>query len=92
MQITLIGIRDSLDHRSVRNREVKFIRIYSLGPRFSVRSVRVSKSPYYRGFLMKTYGNFVGTLETVRNRGFRIGDVRLYCNSVLVDFFSFIFL
>ena len=92
MQITLIGIRDSLDHRSVRNREVKFIRIYSLGPRFSVRSVRVSKSPYYRGFLMKTYGNFVGTLETVRNRGVRIGDVRLYCNSVLVDFFSFIFL
>ena len=92
MQIHLIGIRDSLDHRSVRNREVKFIRIYSLGPRFSVRSVRVSKSPYYRGFLMKTYGNFVGTLETVRNRGVRIGDVRLYCNSVLVDFFSFIFL
>ena len=43
-------------------------------------------------FLMKIYGNFVGTLETVRNRGVGIGDVRLYCNSVLVDFFSFIFL
>ena len=41
---------------------------------------------------MKTYGNFVGTLETVRNRGVLIGDVRLYCNSVLADFFSFIFL
>ena len=40
-------------------------------------------------FLMKIYGNFVGTLETVRNRGVGIGDVRLYCNSVLVDFFSF---
>ena len=38
-------------------------------------------------FLMKIYGNFVGTLETVRNRGVRIGEVRLYCNSVLVDFF-----
>ena len=43
-------------------------------------------------FLMKIYGNFVGTLETVRNRGVGIGDVRLYCNSVLVDFFSFFFL
>ena len=40
-------------------------------------------------FLMKIYGNFVGTLETVRNRGVGIGDVRLYGNSVLVDFFSF---
>ena len=38
MQIRLIGIRDSpADHRSVRNKEVKFIWIYSLGPRFSVR-------------------------------------------------------
>ena len=43
-------------------------------------------------FLMKIYGNFVGTLETLRNRGVRIGEVRLYCNSVLVHFFSFIFL
>ena len=39
---------------------------------------------------MKIYGNFVGTLETVRyNRGVLIGEVRLYCNSVLVDFFYF---
>ena len=29
--------RDSPDHRSVRNKEVKFIRIYSLGPTLSVR-------------------------------------------------------
>ena len=28
---------DSLDRRSVLNKEVKFIGIYSLGPRFSVR-------------------------------------------------------
>ena len=41
---------------------------------------------------MKIYGNFVVTLETIRNRGVRIREVRLYCNSVLVDFFSFIFL
>ena len=31
--------------------------------------VRVRESPYYRGFfLKKIYENFVGTLETVRNR------------------------
>ena len=43
-------------------------------------------------FSMKIYGNFVVTLETIRNRGVRIGEVRLYCNAVLVDFlvlFSF---
>ena len=40
---------------------------------------------------MKIHGNFVVRLETVRNsyRGVRIAEVRLYCNSVLVDFFSF---
>ena len=36
--------------------------------------VRVRESPYYRGFFCKKiYENFVGTLETVRNR-----EVRLY--------------
>ena len=40
---------------------------------------------------MKIYGDFVGTLETVSNRGVRIGEVRLYCNSVLVVFFLFYF-
>ena len=55
--------------------------------------VRIRESPYYGGFfLMKIRGNFVVSLETVRNRGVRIGEVQLYCNSVLVDFFSFIFL
>ena len=34
---------------------------------------------------MKIYGNYVGTLETVRNRGVRVREVRLYCNSVVVD-------
>ena len=28
---------DSPDHRSVRNKEIKLIRIYYLGPRFSIR-------------------------------------------------------
>ena len=37
VQIHLIGIWDSPDHRSVRNKEVKFIWIYSLGLRFRVR-------------------------------------------------------
>ena len=37
VQIHLIGIRDLPDHRSVRSKEVKFIRIYSLGPTFSAR-------------------------------------------------------
>ena len=45
VQIHLIGIPDSPDHRSVRTKEVKFTRIYSLGPRFSARCL------YYRGFL-----------------------------------------
>ena len=44
ISIDLIGIRNSPDLRSVRNKEVKFIWIYSLGPRFSVRC------PYYGRF------------------------------------------
>ena len=48
----------SPDHQSVRNKEVKFICICSLGPRFSVR---IREGPYYRGFLKKTCENFVGT-------------------------------
>ena len=36
VQIHLIWIRDSPDNGSVHNKEVKFIWIYSLGPRFSV--------------------------------------------------------
>ena len=43
MQIHLIGIWDSPDHHSVHNKEVKFVWIYSLGPRFSVRC------PYIEG-------------------------------------------
>ena len=65
---------------------------FTLWGRDLVSVVRIRESPYYGGFfLMKIYGDFVGTLETVRNRGIRIGEVRLYCNSVLVDFFSFFF-
>ena len=49
MEIHLIGIRDSPGHLSVRNKEVKFIRIYSPEPRFSVRC------PNYRGFFQIKY-------------------------------------
>ena len=55
-------------------------------PLFVLERVRIME-----GFLMKIHGNFVVRLETVRNRGVRIAEVRLYCNSVLVDFFSFFF-
>ena len=50
VQIYLIGIRHSPDLRSVRNKEVKFIRIYSRGQHL-VSIVRIRESPYYRGFL-----------------------------------------
>ena len=53
-------------------------------PLFVLERVRIME-----GFLMKIHGNFVVRLETVRSRGVRIAEVRLYCNSVLVDFFSF---
>ena len=55
-------------------------------PLFVLERVRIME-----GFLMKIQWNFVVRLETVRNRGVRIAEVRLYCNSVLVDFFSFFF-
>ena len=70
VQIHLIGIRDSPDHRSVGNKEVKFIGICSLDGAETVSVVRIREGPYYRGFFFckKIYENFVGTLETVRNR------------------------
>ena len=49
VQIHLIGIRDSPNHRSVRNKEVKFIWIYPLGPRFSVCC------PYYRESVLSRF-------------------------------------
>ena len=49
------GIQDSPDHRTVRYKGVKFIWIYSNREIIEV-------------FLKEIYENFVGTLETVRNR------------------------
>ena len=70
MQIHFIGIRDSPDHRSVGNKEVKFIGICSLHGAETVSVVRIREGTYYRTFFFckKIYENFVGTLETVRNR------------------------
>ena len=56
------------DHRSVHNKDVKFIRIYSLGPRFSVHCPYQRESVLQRVFLKKLYENFVTALETVRYR------------------------
>ena len=52
MQIHLIGFRDSPDHSSLRNKEVKFIRIYSLGPRFSVLWRITERESVYRGLFL----------------------------------------
>ena len=42
---------------------------FTLRGRDLVSVVRIRESPYYGGvFLKKIYANFVGTLETVRNR------------------------
>ena len=85
VQILLIKIRNSPDHYSVHNKEVKFIWIYSLGRRFRVR---IRESSYYRGsFLKKIYENFVETLKTVCNicRGVCIKEVSVPRGSTLVS-------
>ena len=56
------------DHRSVHNKEVKFIQIYSLEPRFSVHCLYQRESVLWRVFFKKLYENFVAALETVRYR------------------------
>ena len=92
VQIHLIGIRNSPDHRSARNKEVMRLSLYefTLWSRDLMSVVRIrERVRIIEVFLMKIYGNFVGTLETVRNRGVRIREVRLYRNSVLVDFLIF---
>ena len=67
MQIQLIWIRDSPDHRSVRNKGVKLYEL-TLRGRDLVSVVRIIESPHCRGFfLKKMYENFVGTLENVLN-------------------------
>ena len=67
MQIHLTGIRNSPDHYSVRNKEVKFYE-FTLWGQDLLSVVRIREGLYFRGsFLKKIYENFVGTLETVHN-------------------------
>ena len=48
---------------------MKLLRLWGRDLTDLVSVVRITESPYYRGFfLKKIYENFVGTLETVRKR------------------------
>ena len=51
-----------------RNKEELSLYEFTLWGRDLVSVVRIRESPYYGGFLKKIDENFVGTLETVRNR------------------------
>ena len=55
---------------------------FTLWGRDLVSVVRIRESPYYRGFffLKKIYENFVGTLETARNREVGVRTERFDCN------------
>ena len=69
---------DSPDHRSVRNEEVTFIWIYSLGPRFGVRCP-IRESSYYKGFFLKKIWEICRTLKTVRLYSFsRVFDFAFF--------------
>ena len=54
--------------QSVHNKEVKFVRICSQGPRYCVRCPYQRGSVLQRYFLEEMYENFVGRQETVCNR------------------------
>ena len=91
MQIHLVGIRESSDHRRARN-ILKRLSLYefTLWGRDLVFVIRIRESPHYKGFfLKKIYENFVGTLETVRNREVSVprgSTVQYYC---LLHIFSY---
>ena len=59
VQIHLIEIRDSPDHRRVRNKEVIIsLYIFTLWGRDLESVVRIRESPYYRGFLKENIWEF----------------------------------
>ena len=84
MQIHLVGIRESSDHRRARN-NLNRLSLYefTLWGRDLVSVIRIRESPHYKGFFLKQiYENFVGTLETVRNRQVSVprgSTVQNYC-------------
>ena len=78
VQIHLIGIRHSPDHRRVRHKGVKFIWIYSLVPDL-VSVVRIRESPYYRGSFKRKYMRILSghwKLSVIERCPYR--EVRLY--------------
>ena len=68
VQIHLIGIPDSPDHRSVRNKEVKFIWIYSLMSRFSTRCPYKRESVLQRVFNIRKFCRDCPSYRCVRIR------------------------
>ena len=97
VQIHLIGIRDSPDHRRVCNKEV-IISLYefTLWGRDLVSVVRIRESPYYRGFLKENMRILSGLwkLSVLERCPYR--EVRLYLSTVfamvpfLLSFRSFV--
>ena len=66
MQIHLIGIRDSPDHRSAVIKRLSSYEFALWGR--DLMSVLPLPGVFSFFFLKKIYDNFVGTFETVRNR------------------------
>ena len=83
VQIHLIGIH-LITAVSVIKRLSLYVNVFTLCGRDLVSVVRIRESPYYRGFFSRKISeNFVGTLETVRNRkrcAYR--EIRLYLKGV----------
>ena len=80
VQIHLIGI-----HLITSVSVIKRLSLYefTLWGRDLVPVVRIRESPYYRGFFSnKIYENFVGTLETVRNREVSVPRGKKECDIV----------
>ena len=90
MQIHLIEIRDR--HLITVVSVIKRLRLYefTLWGRDFVFVVRIKESRYYGGFLKKIYENFVGTLETVRNREESVLERRPYQENRLYYFLPLI--
>ena len=73
------GIRDSPDHHSVRNKEVKFVWVYSLGPRFSVSCPYIERVRIIEIFFKRKYMRSLSAhwkLSVIERCPYR--EVRLY--------------
>ena len=73
-----IVLNKNCHHWSVRNKEVQFVWIFSLGPRFRIRCPHHRVSVLERLILQGMYGHFPGTKWTVHIRtGVRIREVSI---------------